>query len=218
MTQETKTTATKPTKISFPQKAKTRNKPTIPKLLSTRTPLTTEVTTKRTIKTNFPNRTTTQQTTSKNILSKFLSSAPGTLNSPLPPLSSTAEIVKTSKTTHVVITTVILMVGVVVVEVTIIIVGILVVRRCRQQRNNTRPNKANDRRAVSNVYATSPDEACDENQYKDVSEGVYDTTLKRRSHVNCSSNEYSTGSFYSRMFRGSNNDRRRPIEENLPMS
>ncbi|XP_062616401.1 uncharacterized protein LOC134278089 isoform X2 [Saccostrea cucullata] len=118
------------------------------------------------------------------------------------------------------------MAGIGVVEVTIIIVGILAVKRCRKQRNNTtRHGKENDGRPVSrktvcsidNVYATIPEEEFDENPYKDLSEGVYDTTSKRRSHVNGSWNEYSRGSFYSRLFRSSKIIERRSVEEMHPM-
>ncbi|XP_061194313.1 uncharacterized protein LOC133202476 isoform X2 [Saccostrea echinata] len=122
---------------------------------------------------------------------------------------------------------VILMVGIGVVEMTIIIMGILAVKRYRQQRNNTtRQIKANDGRPVSrktvcsvdNIYATIPEEDYDENPYKDLSDGFYDTTSKRRSHVYCSRNEYSRGSFYSRLFRSSKINGRGPIEEAHPMS
>ncbi|XP_062616400.1 uncharacterized protein LOC134278089 isoform X1 [Saccostrea cucullata] len=125
------------------------------------------------------------------------------------------------------------MAGIGVVEVTIIIVGILAVKRCRKQRssvmfyrnNTTRHGKENDGRPVSrktvcsidNVYATIPEEEFDENPYKDLSEGVYDTTSKRRSHVNGSWNEYSRGSFYSRLFRSSKIIERRSVEEMHPM-
>ncbi|XP_062616397.1 uncharacterized protein LOC134278088 isoform X2 [Saccostrea cucullata] len=121
---------------------------------------------------------------------------------------------------------VILMVGIGVVEVTIIIVGILAVKRFRQNKSNTiRRSKENDGRPVSrktvcsidNVYATIPEEEFDENPYKDLSEGVYDTTSKRRSHVNGGWNEYSRGSFYTRLFRSSKISGSRPVEETHPM-
>ncbi|XP_062612216.1 uncharacterized protein LOC134274003 [Saccostrea cucullata] len=121
---------------------------------------------------------------------------------------------------------VILMVGIGVVEVTIIIVGILAVKRFRQNKSKTtRRSKENVGRPVSrktvcsidNVYATIPEEEFEENPYKDLSEGVYDTTSKRRSHVNGSRNEYSRGSFYSRLFRSSKISGRSSIQEMHPM-
>ncbi|XP_062610455.1 uncharacterized protein LOC134272224 [Saccostrea cucullata] len=142
--------------------------------------------------------------------------------------STTLNAVTSTETTSFVLSReiVVLMVGIVMVEVTIIIVGILAVKRFRQKKNNTtRRSKENVVRPVSrktvcsidNVYSTIPEEEFDENPYKELSEGVYDTTSKRRSHVNGNWNEYSRGSFYSRLFRSSKVSGGRPVEETHPM-
>ncbi|XP_062610448.1 uncharacterized protein LOC134272216 [Saccostrea cucullata] len=120
------------------------------------------------------------------------------------------------------------MMGIGVVEVTIIIVGILAVKRFREQRKSSmkRTSKeANDRRPVSrktifgidNVYDTIPFDESDENPYKDLSDGVYDTTSKRRSHVNRQRSNYSRGSFFLHLFHKSNHNERKSIEENIPL-
>ncbi|XP_062593417.1 uncharacterized protein LOC134254903 [Saccostrea cucullata] len=116
--------------------------------------------------------------------------------SPEEPISSSIKLsTETSTTESIPINQeiVLLMMGIGVVEVTIIIVGVLAVKRFRQKKKSSRTSKeANDRRPVSrktvfgidNEYDTIPFDESDENPYKDLSEGVYDATSKRRSHVN----------------------------------
>lgn len=115
--------------------------------------------------------------------------------------------------------TVILLIGLGVLEVTLIVVGVLAVQRYRRKRRrngdhtNTlkRQNSCGETHVYEEIDINDVKEEEEESQYKKLPEGVYDTTLKRRSHLKVvgeRKSNYSRGSIIN-MFRTSSFFRRK---------
>lgn len=75
---------------------------------------------------------------------------------------------------------------------------------------------------MPNVYDVIPfdevDDSDEENPYKDLQDGVYDTTFKRRSHLSGKPNrDDSRGSYFSHFLRNSKIFGSWKLKENQPM-
>lgn len=131
--------------------------------------------------------------------------------------------------------TVILLIGLGVLEVTLIVVGVLAVQRYRRKRKSNPSRQASKRIdddantlkrqnscGETNVYDEIniddvKEEKEEENPYKELPEGVYDTTLKRRSYLKVvgeRKSNYSRGSIIN-MFRTSSFFRRKVNETSV---
>lgn len=121
--------------------------------------------------------------------------------------------------------TVILLIGLGVLEVTLIVVGVLAVQRYRRKRKYypsrkrngdhtytlKRQNSCGETHVYEEIDINDVKEEEEESQYKKLPEGVYDTTLKRRSHLKVvgeRKSNYSRGSIIN-MFRTSSFFRRK---------
>lgn len=118
--------------------------------------------------------------------------------------------------------TVSLLIGLGVLEVTLIVVGVLAAQRYRRKRNSNpsrhaskridddantlkRQNSCGETNVYDEINIDDVKEEKEENPYKELPEGVYDTTLKRRSYlkvVGGRKSNYSRGSIIN-MFRTS---------------
>lgn len=131
--------------------------------------------------------------------------------------------------------TVILLIGLGVLEVTLIVVGVLAVKRYRRKRNSNPSRQASKRIddhtntlkrqnscGETNVYDEIniddvKEEKEEENPYKELPEGVYDTTLKRRSYLKVVGEQisnYSRGSIINK-FRTSSFFKRKVNETSV---
>lgn len=130
--------------------------------------------------------------------------------------------------------TVILLIGLGVLEVTLIVVGVLAARRYRRKRNSNpsrhaskridddantlkRQNSCGETNVYDEINIDDVKEEKEENPYKELPEGVYDTTLKRRSYLKVvgeRKSTYSRGSIIN-MFRTSSFFKRKVNETSV---
>ncbi|XP_048730331.2 mucin-2-like isoform X2 [Ostrea edulis] len=127
--------------------------------------------------------------------------------------------------------TLLLVLAIAVVEMTVLVIGVLAVRRQRQKRvtitrrpieGNNRPVSRKTIYSMPNVYDVIPfdevDDSDEENPYKDLQDGVYDTTFKRRSRLSGKPNrDDSRGSYFSHFLRNSKIFGSWKLKENQPM-
>ncbi|XP_055995798.1 mucin-5AC-like [Ostrea edulis] len=127
--------------------------------------------------------------------------------------------------------TLLLVLAIAVVEMAVLVIGVLAVRRQRQKRvtitrrpieGNNRPVSRKTIYSMPNVYDVIPfdevDDSDEENPYKDLQDGVYDTTFKRQSHLSGKPNrDDSRGSYFSHFLRNSKIFGSWKLKENQPM-